>query len=258
MPVVVNEGVRIAYEASGQGRALILLHGWCGDRTWWTHAGYVDVLEREYRVLNVDLRGHGLSDKPHDPSDYSDEALIGDVLAVAGAESVERFAVWGLSFGGAIAWRVADAVPQRVPALITSGYWNPPSGGGGLRIDDPASMALFRGGLAGFIEELKKEEGENYEREFPPWAEEATLRGDAQALVAVDTRERKPLREPYGLPVPALLIAGELEDPDDEAATVAARLPNASSFRVAGVGHGGACAASALVLPAARAFLARW
>ena len=208
MPVVVNEGVRIAYEASGQGRALILLHGWCGDRTWWTHAGYVDVLEREYRVLNVDLRGHGLSDKPHDPSDYSDEALIGDVLAVAGAESVERFAVWGLSFGGAIAWRVADAVPQRVPALITSGYWNPPSGGGGLRIDDPASMAL--------------------------------------------------LREPYGLPVPALLIAGELEDPDDEAATVAARLPNASSFRVAGLGHGGACAASALVLPAARAFLARW
>ena len=59
-------------------------------------------------------------------------------------------------------------------------------------------------------------------------------------------------------PVPALLIAGELEDEDDDAAKVAAMIPNGQSLRLTGLGHGGACAVSALTVPTARAFLDRW
>ena len=58
--------------------------------------------------------------------------------------------------------------------------------------------------------------------------------------------------------VPALLIAGELEDEEGNAATVAAMIPNGQSLRLPGLGHTGACAASALTVPTARAFLDRW
>ena len=45
MPEVSNNGVRIIYDVVGRGRPLILLHGWCCDRSWWTEPGYVDDLE---------------------------------------------------------------------------------------------------------------------------------------------------------------------------------------------------------------------
>jgi pimeloyl-ACP methyl ester carboxylesterase len=59
-------------------------------------------------------------------------------------------------------------------------------------------------------------------------------------------------------PVPALLIAGEHDDPDDDAANVAELIPNGQRLRLPGLGHGGSCAASALVIPTACAFLDRW
>jgi pimeloyl-ACP methyl ester carboxylesterase len=59
-------------------------------------------------------------------------------------------------------------------------------------------------------------------------------------------------------PVPVLLIAGELEDEDDDAAKIAAMIPNGQRLRLPGLGHGGACAASELTVPTARAFLERW
>jgi pimeloyl-ACP methyl ester carboxylesterase len=100
MPEVSNHGVRISYEVMGQGRPLVLLHGWACDRSWWTESGYPDDLQRDFRVVNVDLRGHGKSDKPHEPSAYRGEVVISDVLAVADAEGIDRFAIWGLSYGG--------------------------------------------------------------------------------------------------------------------------------------------------------------
>jgi pimeloyl-ACP methyl ester carboxylesterase len=68
MPEVSNDGVRISYDVAGEGRPLVLLHGWSCDRSWWTEPGYVDDLERDHLLLLVDLRGHGASDKPHEPA----------------------------------------------------------------------------------------------------------------------------------------------------------------------------------------------
>src|SRR5262245_14660101 len=86
MPEVTNDGVTIRYEAVGQGRPLVLLHGWSCDRTWWFEPGYVDDLKRDHRLVIMDLRGHGASDKPHDWEAYHAEDFTNDVLAVADAE----------------------------------------------------------------------------------------------------------------------------------------------------------------------------
>ena len=261
MPEVTSGGVRISYDVVGKGRPLVLLHGWCCDRSWWTEPGYVDELKRNHRLVNVDIRGHGASDTPHEEAAYNKSALTADVFAVADAEGLDRFAIWGQSYGGWVAWMTAAVAPERVPAIVSSGMWDPrPRPERPTEIDE-WSEALRHGGTSALVDRFKIEMGETFERELPPWAQAVTLRADPEALLAaraVRWSDGVPDEDLGAFPVPALLIAGELEDADDDAATVAAMIRNGESLRLPGLGHAGACAASALTVPAVRAFLDRW
>jgi pimeloyl-ACP methyl ester carboxylesterase len=259
MPEVTSGGVRIDYEVTGQGRPLMLLHGWCCDRSWWIEPGYVEGLRTDYRLVIVDLRGHGESEKPHDAAAYTADALTGDVLAVADAEGLDRFAIWGQSYGGWIAWMSAATARERIPAIISSGSWDP-------RPEEPTEVdewveVLKRGGTSALVDLFRVEDGDTFDREFPPWARPVTLRADPEALIAAQAPELWvdgiPDEDLRSFPVPALLIAGELEDEKDDAANVAAMIPNGQRLRLPGLGHGGTCAASALTIPTARAFLDR-
>jgi pimeloyl-ACP methyl ester carboxylesterase len=90
MSETTSSDIRISYDAVGQGRPLMLLHGWCCDRSWWTEPGYIDELRSDYRLVNVDVRGHGASDKPHEATAYTSDALTRrqwDPLARGGFES---------------------------------------------------------------------------------------------------------------------------------------------------------------------------
>jgi pimeloyl-ACP methyl ester carboxylesterase len=240
----------------------VLLHGWCCDRSWWTEPGYVDELRSDHRLVNVDIRGAGASDKPHEADAYTADTLTGDVFAVADAEGLDRFAIWGQSYGGRIAWMTAAAAPERVAAIVTSGLWDPrPQPEEPTEIDGWDEV-LRQGGTRALVDLFEREAGEAFDREFPSWAQAVTLRADPEALVAARSVRRTwngiPDEDLRSFPVPALLIAGELEDEDDDAAKVAAMIPNGQSLRLPGLGHGGACAASALTVPTARAFLDRW
>ncbi len=255
MPVVTNSGVRISYDVTGQGRPLVLLHGWLNDRTWWAETGYIDSLRRDYRVVSVDLRGHGQSDKPHEPSAYHAASFASDVLAVADAERLERFAIWGLSYGGWVAWMTADAAPHRVAAMITTGSWDPrpapslPDVG-----EDPDLEVLRTKGMAALIERY---EDDSYR--FPAAIKAVMLRADPEAMIACQSSELLPdgIRDLESFPVPALLISGEREDPDAKAASIANLLAHGESLTLPGLGHAAACAASSPTIPIARAFLDR-
>ena len=87
--------------------------------------GYVDDLETDHRLVLLDLQGHGESDKPHDAAAYTSDALTGDVFAIADAEGLDRFAIWGQSYGGWIAWMAASSAPERVRAIVSTGSWDP-------------------------------------------------------------------------------------------------------------------------------------
>jgi pimeloyl-ACP methyl ester carboxylesterase len=250
------------HEVAGQGRPLVLLHGCCCDRSWWTEPGSVEALRGDHRLLNVDLRGHGASDKPHHPAAYRAAALTADVFAVLDAQGVDRFAIWGHSYGGWIAWMTAAAAPQRVAAIITSGSWDPRPAAEEPTEVDAWDAALRHGGTSALVDLFRSDDGAAFEREFPPWAQAVTLRADPAALLAAHAPElwAEGITDPdlRSFPVPALLIAGELDDPDDDAAEVAALVPNGQRLRLPGLGHGGSCAASDLTIPTARAFLDHW
>jgi len=110
--------VRIAYDVNGDGRPILLLHGGLQTRQVWHH--YVERLKTEFKVIAMDIRGNGESDKPARPADYVIEKHCQDILAVADACRVERFAIWGFSLGGNIG-RYLAAQSSRVASLIMIG-----------------------------------------------------------------------------------------------------------------------------------------
>lgn len=114
------DGFRIAHDRLGTGPALFLLHGGGGNRGLWHEAGYVTRLQDLFTVIPIDLRGHGESDAPTQPGDYIIDNMMQDILSVADACGVERFTIWGFSFGGRVGRYIA-AHSDRLARLITMG-----------------------------------------------------------------------------------------------------------------------------------------
>ncbi len=114
------DGTRIAYDRNGAGPAIMLLHGGGSRRQEWHEVGYVSRLQTHFTVIAMDLRGHGESDLPEDPADYTIDKLCQDILAVADACDVERFSLWGMSYGGKVG-RYLAVQSERVASCILIG-----------------------------------------------------------------------------------------------------------------------------------------
>ena len=89
MPSITNHGVRIYYEVIGDGPVLVMHHGTSGSGADWLELGYVDALKADHRLILLDARGHGQSDKPHDPKAYDPALRASDVIAVLDELDVE-------------------------------------------------------------------------------------------------------------------------------------------------------------------------
>ncbi|MBN1122774.1 MAG: alpha/beta fold hydrolase [Anaerolineae bacterium] len=116
------DGIKVAYDVSGSGPALILLHGGGGlyDRRMWHKTGYVERLIDHFTVITLDIRGNGDSDHPTTPDAYDIHRINADVLTVADDCGVESFSVWGFSFGGNIA-RCLAARSDRIEKAVIGG-----------------------------------------------------------------------------------------------------------------------------------------
>jgi len=114
MPFVAIDGVRLHYEQAGAGTDLILIHGLGSDLTIWDVEA--EVLARFHRVLRVDVRGFGSSDKPEGP--YSPGLFADDLRRIMDACDIDRAHVLGISMGGVIAQRFGLDFSERVRSLI--------------------------------------------------------------------------------------------------------------------------------------------
>jgi hypothetical protein len=79
------DGTRIAYDVTGEGSPLFLLHGGGYTRQNWHDVGYVKRLKDDFKVIAIDIRGNGESDKPTAPACYTTDKMGQDILAVADA-----------------------------------------------------------------------------------------------------------------------------------------------------------------------------
>src|SRR5690348_14403771 len=112
--IAESAGVRIAYEARGDGAPLVLVHGLAYDRAGWGR--FPDLLAEHFRVLLLDNRGVGESEAPEGP--YAVSQMAADVAAVLDDAGVERTHLFGVSLGGYIAQEFALTHPERVDKLV--------------------------------------------------------------------------------------------------------------------------------------------
>jgi pimeloyl-ACP methyl ester carboxylesterase len=125
-----SNGVRIHYVERGTGELVVLLHGFAGSAAGhWISTGIVDSLAGQYRVVAMDLRGHGESEKPHDTSAYGRE-LGNDVIRLLDHLAVRRAHLVGYSLGAIIAGQVAAENPDRFSTVTLIGEgishsWSP-------------------------------------------------------------------------------------------------------------------------------------
>ena len=107
--------MNVALAGPPQAPPVILVHGFPeSHRTW---RALVPLLEGDLRLIMPDLRGFGATDKPQDVADYTTDKLVGDLFALADALEVERFALVGHDWGGAIAWAAAIGGNARINRL---------------------------------------------------------------------------------------------------------------------------------------------
>jgi pimeloyl-ACP methyl ester carboxylesterase len=110
-------GVGIEYDVTGEGPAVILLHGFPDSGRLWRNQ-VPALAEAGFQVIVPDQRGYGRSDKPADVADYGIPFLVGDVLGVLDSLGVEKARVVGHDWGAAVAWAVGSLVPDRVERLV--------------------------------------------------------------------------------------------------------------------------------------------
>ena len=267
--IAVN-GVHLNVETSGDGPALLLLHGFTGGvPTWELH------LEewRDFRTIAVDLLGHGRSDCPGDPQRYGFEQTVADLVGILDHLGVTRVAVLGYSMGGRVALLLALHLachsPGRLRALIlestSPGIEDEAERDARARSDDALAATIERDGIESFV---------NRWEALPLFATQARLpastrerlrhqrlandpTGLANSLRGLSVGAQRPLDEDLGrIDAPVLLIVGAQDQKYRLLARrMAARLPRARVETVSEAGHAVHLEQPAIFARAVRGFL---
>lgn len=132
-----SDGVSIRYRVAGTGPTVVLLHGWSGRLENWVDIGLFDALASNYRVVVLDARGHGLSDKPIDQSMYGIK-MAEDVRNLMDHLEVQKAHMMGYSQGALLTGVFMDRWPDR---LITATL----AAGTPILIWDASTKAFFDG-----------------------------------------------------------------------------------------------------------------
>jgi pimeloyl-ACP methyl ester carboxylesterase len=241
MPYADNGGVRIHYQVEGEGPALVLQHGFTESVVDWYESRYVEALSPDYRLILIDARGHGASDKPHHPDAYELNRRVADVVAVLDALDIAKALYWGYSMGGWIGFGIAKYAAERVRALVIGGQHPYARRMGSLR------RMVHKGitqGSAAFVAGMEETFGaESAERK------RRLLSADLEAYLAL-TQDRPGLEDilPTML-MPCCLYAGEMDSIYLEVEACSQHIPRVTFFPLPGLSHCEAYARSELVLP---------
>jgi pimeloyl-ACP methyl ester carboxylesterase len=249
MPYANNGSVRIHYQVEGKGPALVLQHGFTESVVDWYESGYVEALRPDYRLILIDARGHGASDKPHDPDAYVLNRRVADVVAVLDALDIAKTLFWGYSMGGWIGFGIAKYAKERVRALVIGGQHPYARNMESLRQMVHRGMAQgSEAFVAGMDEMFGRESTERKGR---------LLSADLEAYLAL-AQDRPGLEETLPtMLMPCCLYAGEIDPIYPEVKACSQHIPRVTFFSLAGLSHCEAYARSELVLPRVTEFLKR-
>ena len=107
-----SNGVRIHYIEQGTGVPIVLVHGLGGTLQTWITSGVMPNLAKDYRVIAMDCRGHGMSGKPHDPKQYGTEMAL-DIVRLLDHLGISKAHIVGYSMGANITSQLLTMRPER-------------------------------------------------------------------------------------------------------------------------------------------------
>jgi len=232
MPKIDRDGVSIHYEVHGQqGPVLLLTHGYSATSEMWK--GQIDAFSKNHRLVLWDMRGHGQSDYPENPSAYSEAHTVADIAALLDAVGAKRGIIGGLSLGGYMSLAFYRAHPERASALLIIDT------GLGFKKDDAreawnkraldTAARLDREGLA-MLKAASRERADASHRDATGLARAA--RG---MLTQRDARVIEVLPE---IKVPSLVVVGADDAPFLAASDyMAAKIPGAKKVVIPAAGH---------------------
>ena len=243
MPKAGINGIEIHYRDNGEGFPLLLIHGFTGNlRNWVLQA---PVLTRGFRMVSLDLRGHGHSEKPTRPEDYSLELMAEDVWGLLQHLAIDGCYLIGHSMGGMVAQHLALAHPEPVRALVLVDTAAEVTST--MRTQEGARLveiARDQGMEAVFEEQLRINPMADQIRGQPQllglWRQQFLLTSrEAYIYCARAIVRRKPLLDKlHAIEVPTLIICGENDDPMVEASRrMHERIAGSELVIIHGAGH---------------------
>jgi pimeloyl-ACP methyl ester carboxylesterase len=246
-----SNGVKIHYIVEGTGEPVVLIHGFTADidKNWRT--GFAtgpasnpprifEKLAKKYQVIALDNRGHGKSDKPHDPKQYGIE-MVEDVVRLLDHLKIRQAHVVGYSMGGIITAKLLATHPDRLLTATLGGH-------GGIHVGTPTD---FYEKLASSLEQGKGM-GPLIERLTPPGRPKPTAEqmeminrmlaksNDEKALAAVVRAFGDLTIDPQKLEanqVPTLAIIGELDPLKSSVDALKERMGNLKVVVIDGADH---------------------
>lgn len=226
-------GIEIDYQASGAGPAVLLSHGYSATRRMWD--GQHAVLGEGHRVISWSMRGHGETESPSDPTQYSADLTVGDMRALLGHLGVERAVIGGLSLGGYVSLAFYLAHPRMVRALVICdsgpGYRNAEARAAWNQRAHERAAELERRGLdalSGRSREMREAMGEH-----------RSAQGLAHAARGMLAQEGSRVIDGLGsVAVPTLIIVGDQDQPFlAPSEYMAKKIPGARLEVIANAGH---------------------
>lgn len=228
MPEFDSDGVRLHYVLAGpeDGRPIVLVHGYCSDYELnWVGTRWQETLAGAgHRVLGLDCRGHGHSEKPHDPAAYARTTMAADAIRLLDHLGIARADYLGYSMGARIGLEAVIEHCTRLDRVVLGGLgdWSGPGRAeliarrmrGDETVTDPSADMFYRFAAARPINDL-------------------------EALACCILGPQPPVDEARlaAIRVPVAIMAGDRDPIAARAPDLAARIPNARYVPIAGRNH---------------------
>ena len=222
MPNFLSDGISLAYEVFGDGPPILLIHGFASNiEINWVSTGWVDTLVKAgYRVVAIDNRGHGKSQKLYDPNLYFAHEMAEDARRLLDHLEIERCAVMGYSMGARITAFLALNHPSRMRCAVL----------GGMGMNLVTGLADSEAIISALTAETLSEVTDRSGRQFRIFAEHSKADRAARAACMISSRE--PMREAdvRRIDVPALVAVGADDEMAGSPQAVAELLPQGEAF----------------------------
>jgi len=243
MPYCDSDGIKIYYEIEGSGPEVIMIHGFAANLYYcWKRPGVADTLKAANRLIMMDCRGHGKSDKPTDPALYG-EKMVDDITNLMDHLGIEKANFLGYSMGSRLSLELLLTQPERVTSVILGGYVLPePTPPGEVDPRAERSRIRVKALLVDSLDQVEDPDG----REFRRFAE--STGSDLKALAACTTGMTEnpvaELSDPktmldriQSISVPLMTIIGNDDYLPGDRTKIAMLVPGGCHFLIEGKDH---------------------